>query len=93
MSKMALQSKIEQAIPDLERFKEMNSLLDISKIWLSSKMKIWLSPRFACTFFFGGGSSDEPPPKKKVQANRGLRKIFENEEGASECPGMGTVIK
>ena len=93
MSKMAFRFKIEQAIPELEHFKGPLAPSSFSKIWLSSKMKIWLSPRFACTFFFGGGSSDEPPPKKKVQANRGLRKIFENEEGASECPGMGTVIK
>ena len=49
---------------------------------------------FACTFFMEEDPViRDPPPKKKVQANLGLSQIFENEEGASECPGMGTVIK
>jgi hypothetical protein len=80
MSKMAFRSKIDQAIPELEHFKGPLAPSSFSKIWLSSKMKIWLSPRFACTFFFGGEASMRRmlrPQMKKVQANSYLRKIFD----------------
>ena len=79
MSKMAFRSKIEQAIPDLERFKVLNFL--------------WTSLKNLAKF------ENENLVKSAIRLHLLLWRRIPNdwillhEEGASECPGMGTVIK